>query len=372
MIPLLKFPKVQFGFGVIETLPSELTEAGIRRPMFVTDQGLIKYGVFSTVRQTMSGETAFAVFDETPENPTVEGVERALSAYRAGDCDGIVAVGGGSVIDTAKAVSLLAGHPGSLADYHEHPELITSSTAPLVAIPTTAGTGSEASRGAGIHPDSTSRSAGVSSEHLVPKVAICDPNLTLSLPPDITAATGMDALSHCVEGFLAKSVNPIVDAIALDGIRRVFAYLERAVADGNDREARWQIMMAALEGGMSICKGLGPAHALGNTFGDRGFRHGILVTVALPNVLCIMEKYAADKMDRMAEAMGLNSRNAVPPAIKSLNARLGLPASLRKLGYPDGDRDEMAEDAANSFFNSRSPHPPTSEEYKALIKEIMD
>ena len=164
MIPLLKFPKVQFGFGVIEALPAELAELGIARPLYVTDRGLVQCGVFSAVRRAMSGETNLAVFDETPENPTVEGVEGALSAYRARDCDGIVAVGGGSVIDTAKALSLLSGHPESLAYYHDHPEKITSATAPLVAVPTTAGTGSEASRGAGIHPDSSSRSAGVSSE----------------------------------------------------------------------------------------------------------------------------------------------------------------------------------------------------------------
>ncbi len=372
MIPLLKFPKVQFGFGVIEALPAELAELGIVRPLYITDQGLIGCGVFSTVCQGMLTRANFSMFDETPENPTVEGVERALSAYRAGDCDGIVAVGGGSVIDTAKAVSLLAGHPGSLAYYHDHPEKIASSTAPLVAIPTTAGTGSEASRGAGIHPDSTSRSAGVSSEYLVARVAICDPNLTLSLSPELTAATGMDALSHCIEGFLAKSVNPPVDAIALDGVQRVFAYLGLAVANGNDREARWQMMMAALEGGISISKGLGPAHALGNTFGDRGFRHGILVTMALPSVLGFIIKYASDKMDRLAETMGLHSGEAVPDAIRTLNARLGLPASLHEIGYPDGDRDEMADDAAKSFFNTWSPHPPTSAEYKALIQEVMD
>ncbi len=371
MIPLLKLPKVQFGFGVVETLSAELGELGIVRPLYITDQRLIECGVFSTVRRVMSAEAKPSVFDETPENPTVEGAERALSTYRAGDCDGIVAVGGGSVIDTSKAVSLLAGHPGSLAHYHDHPEKITSSTAPLVAIPTTAGTGSEASRGAGIHPDSTSRSAGVSSEYLVPRVAICDPNLTLSLSPELTAATGMDALSHCVEGFLAKSVNPPVDAIALDGVRRIFAHLERVVANGNDREARWQMMMAALEGGISISKGLGPAHALGNTFGDRGFRHGMLVTMAMPSVLRFVEKYVTGKMDRLADAMGLHSRVEVPDAIKAFNARLGLPASLREIGHPDGDRDEMAEDAAKSFFNVWSPHSPTQAEYKALIQEMM-
>jgi 4-hydroxybutyrate dehydrogenase len=371
MIPLLKLPKVQFGFGVIETLPAELDELGIARPLYITDQGVIECGVFSAVRQVLSAQPKSSVFGETPENPTVQGVERALWAYRAEECDGIVAVGGGSVIDSAKALSLLARHPGSLAHYHDHPEKITASTVPLVAIPTTAGTGSEASRGAGIHPDATSRSAGVSSEYLVPRVAICDPNLTLSLPPGLTAATGMDALSHCVEGFLAKSVNPPVDAIALDGVRRIFAYLERAVANGNDREARWQMMMAALEGGMSISKGLGPAHALGNTFGDRGFRHGILVTMALPSVLLMIERYATDKMDQLAEATGCHSREEVAGRIKALNARLGLPASLHEIGYPDGDRDEMADDAAKSFFNAWSPHPPTRAEYKALIQEMM-
>jgi len=371
MTPLLKFPKVQFDFGAIKALPAELSELGIARPFFVTDQGVVKCGVFSTVRQAMPVGGEFVSFDETPENPTVGGVERALAVYSGRSCDGIVAVGGGSVIDTAKAVALLATHPGPLGQYHGRTEKIISAIAPLIAIPTTAGTGSEASRGAGIHPDSSSRSDGVSSPHLVPKVAICDPNLTLSLPPRLTASTGMDALSHCVEGFLAKSVNPPVDAIALDGIQRIFAYLERAVADGNDREARWQMMMAALEGGMTISKGLGPAHALGNTFGDRGFHHGSLVTMALPTVLHLMEKHVPEKMNRLAKAMALGSGKAVPDWIKAFNTRLGLPASLRELGYAGGDIDEMANDAADSFFNATSPYHPTPAEYKIMIQKIM-
>jgi len=370
MTLLLKIPKVRFGFNEITVLPEELSELGVHRPLCMTDSGVVKCGVFSKVRDAMPAGAEFAVFDETPENPTVEGVERALAVYRKIGCDGLVAVGGGSVIDSAKAVSLLVGHAGPLAYYHDHPEEITPATAPLVAVPTTAGTGSEVSHGAGIHPDSRSRSAGVSSPYLAPKVAICDPDVTLSLPADLTASTGMDALSHCVEGFLAKSVNPALDAIALDGIRRVFDHLEHAVADGDDRQARWQMMMAALEGGMSIPKGLGPAHALGGTLGDRGFRHGTLVTMALPSVLRFMEKHVPDKMVRLAGAMGINSGRAVPDAIKALNARLGLPASLRALGYPDADLDEMANDAANSFFNAGSPQRPTPAEYKEMIQEM--
>ncbi len=371
MNPLLKLPKVQFDFGAVKALPGELSELGIARPFFVTDQGLVKCGVFSIVRQAMSTDAEFGVFDETPENPTVDGVQRALSVYHKRGCDGIVAVGGGSVIDTAKAVALLATHPGPLEQYYGRPEKITSAIAPLIAIPTTAGTGSEASRGAGIHPDSSSRSAGISSPYLVPKVAICDPDLTVSLPPRLTASTGMDALSHCIEGFLAKSVNPLIDAMALHTVPRIFAYLERAVVDGNDRESRWQMMMAALAGGMTISKGLGPAHALGNTFGNRGFHHGSLVTMALPTVLRLMEKHVPEKMNQLAVAMTLGSGHEVPDRIKAFNARLGLPASLRELGYPGGDIGEMASDAANSFFNAMSPYRPTPAEYELMIQEIM-
>jgi 4-hydroxybutyrate dehydrogenase len=370
MIPFLRLPKVQFEFGAIEALPGELIELGVSRPLYLTDRGLIRSGVFSIVRRVTAG-AEISLFDEIPENPTVEGIERALKVYRSGSCDGVVAVGGGSVIDSAKAVSLLAAHPGTVADYHSAPDKITLPVAPLIAVPTTAGTGSEVSRGAGIHPDGKTRSAGISSHNLVPKVAICDPNLTMSLPPELTASTGMDAFSHCVEGFLAKGVNPLVDAIALDGIRRTMTYLETAVADGRNREARWHMMMAALEGGISISKGLGPAHALGNTFGDRGFRHGILVTMALPGTLRAAEAHAADRLDVLAMVMGVKSRDALPNAIRDFSNKLGIPMSLSKLGYTNVDVDEAAEDASKSFFNVGSPHHPGPAEYKAIIQEML-
>ena len=180
--------------------------------------------------------------------------------------------------------------------------------APLIAIPTTAGTGSEASRGAGIHADAASRGSGLNGYHIVPKVAICDPELTLTLPARLTAGTGMDALSHCVEGYLATPLNPPTDAIALDGVTRVFGHIERAVSHGDDRDARWQLMMAALEGGMSLGKGLGAGHALANTFGDRGFHHGTLVTLALPTVLRLLERHVPEKIAALAAAMGARER----------------------------------------------------------------
>ena len=204
--------------------------------------------------------------------------------FRSHGCDGVVSVGGGSVIDSAKAIAVTAGHGGLVTDYMGQAWKIGPKTAPHIAIPTTSGTGSEVSRGAGIHPTATTRGNGMNGPFVVAKVAICDPELTLTLPRHLTAATGMDALSHAVEGYLAKGNNPVADAIALDSIQRVFQWLPRAVANGSDRDARWHMMMASMEA-MLVNKGLGPGHALANTFGDQGLHHGTLVTLALPAVL---------------------------------------------------------------------------------------
>jgi len=368
MNPFLQFPRIHFEYGAIAALAEELAVLGVTRPLIVTDRNLVACGIFAKVRDALAGAASHALCDEIPENPTIAGVERAVEIYRGQHCDGVVALGGGSVIDSAKAVAVVARQGQPVAHYLGHPERIAPAVAPLVAIPTTAGTGSEASRGAGIHPDAKSRGMSLGSVHIVPKAAICDPELTMTLPPRLTAGTGMDALSHCVEGFLATPLNPPTDAIALDGVKRVFAHIERAVSHGNDRDARWQMMMAALEGGMSLGKGLGAGHALANTFSDRGLHHGTLVTLALPTVLRLLERRVPEKIAALAAAMG--AKNAAD-AIETMNARVGLPKNLRALGYPAGDLDEMAQDAAQSWFNARSPYRPNVEEYKAMIRTVL-
>ncbi len=372
MNPLVQFPRIQFDFGARAELPAELALLGITRPLIVTDRGIVACGVFDRVRNTLPAGAAVAVFDAIPENPTIAGVEGAFAVYRAQSCDGVVALGGGSVIDSGKAVALLAGHPGSLAHYLGHPERITAAIAPLVAMPTTSGTGSEASRGAGIHPDATSRGSSLGSAFLVPKVAICDPELTLTLPARLTAGTGMDALSHCVEAFLADTINPPADAIALDGAARVVAHIERAVAHGDDRDARWQMMMAALQGGLALsCKGAGPAHAIANSTGDRGLHHGAMVTIVLPAVLRFLAPYAPDKMRRLAAAVQAPPGRSAADVIAALNARVGLPPSLGALGYPRNDLMAIAEDAALSHFNLRAVHRATTDDFRAMIAEAF-
>lgn len=371
MNPMIQYPRVQFDFGAVRALPVELSHLGVAKPLFVTDQGVVNCGVFQKVRDAMpGGGKDMVVFDDVPENPTVDGVERALALYRERGCDGVVSVGGGSVIDSAKAVAVMSTHPGRITDYMGQPGKIGPNVGKHIAIPTTSGTGSEVSRGAGIHPTSTTRGNGINGPYVVAKVAICDPELTLTLPKRLTAATGMDALSHAVEGYLAKGNNPVGDALALDSIRRVFTWLPRAVANGHDREARWHMMMASMQA-MLVAKGLGPGHALANTFGDQGLHHGTLVTLALPAVLRLMDAHAGDRMKAMAEAMKLEPGRHPGAAIADMNERLGLPSGLRAYGYKLGNLDEVAADAHKSFFNHSAPYHPTVGEYKEMVLEVM-
>jgi 4-hydroxybutyrate dehydrogenase len=363
------FGRVRFGFGVVASLGAELAELGITRPILATEWHLAELGILQRVRE--HAPRGAAMFDALPAQPTVAGAEGLAAAYVENGCDGIVAVGGGVVIDMCKAAALLTGNPGPLIRYSGHPERIVGPVAPIVAVPTTAGTGSEVSRGAGIHPAPGAREFGVRGEPLLPRVALCDPDLTMTLPPKATAGTGLDALGHCIEGFLSPAINPVVDAIALDGIRRVARYVERAVADGGDREARWHMMMAAVEGGMAISKGLGCAHALSMTFSDSDLHHGAIVTVALPVVMRFVAPAAPAKLAQIAEAMGTPPGTAAADALAALNARVGLPGTIRALGYRGNDHDGLAAFAHDNYFNRTSPRIPGLDDYRRIIAELL-
>jgi 4-hydroxybutyrate dehydrogenase len=371
MTPLLHVPRIHFDFGAISSLGEEIAYHKIARPLLVTDRNLIDIGLVAPVLAALPAAVSLNIFSDVSPNPTAGAVDLGASLYRDGQHDGLIAVGGGSVIDCAKAVAVLATHPGPISNYLGRAERIVTSPAPLIAVPTTAGTGSEVSRGCGIHPDAGSRALGLNHPLMVPSVAICDPELTFSLPQHLTAATGMDALSHCIEGLLANSANPLVDAIALDGARRIFTYLKRAVAHGDDREARWQVMMAALAGGIAIYKGLGPAHAIANTCGDQSLHHGALVAVALPPVLRLVAAKAPERLRAVAEAIGVSADAAVAEAIAELNAEVGIPDTISALGYERSDLDQMARDAASSFFNRSAPYQPTRDEYQRLLSDLM-
>ena len=371
MPELLAYPRVIFDFGAIGSIGGELAGLGVRRPLLLTDQGLVEHGVVKRVLDALPGDLEATVFAGIPPNPTVAGIEAAAEAWREHGCDGVLAVGGGSVMDSGKAVRVAATHEGPILDYLRDPSRVTAAVAPLVTVPTTAGTGAEITMGGGIHPDSTTRALGLRSVHIKPDLAICDPELALTLPPALTAATGMDAFGHCLEAYLAKKDDPPGAAVALDGIRRVAGYVERAYTDGSDREARWHMQMAALQGGIAIYRGLGPVHALANTFGDADLHHGMLVTVSAPAVIRFYQGRLDAELADIAAAMGLAGEPDVARGIEELNARLGLPASLREMGYDKSDLDDMSADAAASHFNRTARAVPTREEYRRIVADVL-
>src|SRR5436190_483342 len=277
--------QVQLDFGALSLLPQELERARITKPLVVTDAGVRAAGLLDRTLAALGGR-AHAVFDATPSNPTEHAVRAAAELYRSEGCDGLVAIGGGSSIDLAKGVAIAATHPGPLTTYatiEGGSPRISERAAPLIAIPTTAGTGSEVARGAIVIVDD-GRKLGFHSWHLVPRAAICDPELTYGLPAMLTAATGMDAIAHCMETFMAAAFNPPADGIALDGLTRGWAHIERATRNGQDAEARRQLMSASMQGAMAFQKGLGCVHSLSHSLGGVNPRlhHGTLNAMFLP------------------------------------------------------------------------------------------
>lgn len=371
MPELLAYPRVLFDFGAVRSIGGELAGLGVRRPLLLSDAGLVACGAVKRVLDALPAGIEATTFDGIPPNPTVAGVEAAAEAYREHGCDGVLALGGGSVMDSGKAVRVAVTHEGPILDYLRDPGRVTAGVAPLVTVPTTAGTGAELTMGGGIHPDATTRALGLRSAHIKPDLAICDPELALTLPPALTAATGMDAFGHCLEAYLAKKDDPPGAAIALDGIRRVVRHVERAYADGTDREARWHMQMAALQGGMAIYRGLGPVHALANTFGDADLHHGMLVTVSAPAVVRFYEGRLDSELADIAAAMGQCGKPDVARGIEELNARLGLPGSLKEMGYDKSDLDDMSADAAASHFNLAARAVPTRDEYRQIIVDVL-
>lgn len=374
--------QIQIDFGVIALLPQECAKAGIRRPLVVTDPGVRAAGVLDQALAAL-GDLPHAVFDQTPSNPTEAGVRAATDRYREAGCDGLVAVGGGSSIDLAKGVAIAATHPGPLKTYatiEGGSPKITDRVAPLIAVPTTAGTGSEVARGAIVIVDD-GRKLGFHSWHLVPRTAICDPGLTLGLPPALTAATGMDAIAHCMETFMSAAVNPPADGIALDGLERGWAHIERATRDGSDRPARWAMMSASMQGAMAFQKGLGCVHSLSHSLGgvDPRLHHGTLNALFLPAVVRFNAGAESvqreQRLQRMARAMGLPGcdprGDAVAEAIVALNARLGLPTGLAALGVTPDRFEAVIDGAMADHCHQTNPRLATRDDYRRMLEASM-
>jgi 4-hydroxybutyrate dehydrogenase len=370
--------QIQFDFGAVTLLKQECERIGITRPLVVTDPGVKAAGVLQQALDALPG-MPIAVFDQTPSNPTEAAVRAAVQVYKANRCDGLIAVGGGSAIDCAKGVAIAATHEGPLTRYatiEGGSPRITDKAAPLIAVPTTSGTGSEVARGAIIIVDDH-RKLGFHSWHLVPKAAICDPELTMGLPPKLTAATGMDAIAHCMETFMSAAINPPADGIALDGLERGWAHIERATRDGSDREARFNLMSASMQGAMAFQKGLGCVHSLSHSLGgvDPRLHHGTLNAMFLPAVVRFNAQAESvqkeRRLERMAHAMDLRSAADIPDAIRDMNARLGLPSGLAAMGVVRGQFEQVIKGALADHCHKTNPRLASSEDYAQLLEASM-
>ena len=355
---------------------------GIRRPLIVTDAGVRAAGAIETALQALQG-WPLSIFDATPSNPTETAVRAAAEVYASAGCDGLIAIGGGSSIDLAKGVAIAATHPGPLCGYatiEGGSAKISAAAAPLIAVPTTAGTGSEVARGAILIVDD-GRKLGFHSWNLMPRSALLDPGLTLSLPPGLTAATGMDAIAHCLETFMAPAINPPADGIALDGLARGWAHIERAARDGQDRDARWAMMSASMQGALAFQKGLGCVHSLSHSLGgvDPRLHHGTLNAVFLPAVIAFNagapSMQQQRRLQRMAQAIGLAGCDdhglALADAVRGLNQRLGLPGGLAAMGVTRELFDRVIDGAMADHCHKTNPRLASREDYARMLETSL-
>ncbi|WP_416763375.1 iron-containing alcohol dehydrogenase [Roseateles sp. So40a] len=372
--------------GARRVIGAECARNGISRPLIVTDRGVRAAGVLDLVLEAWTGSpidaSALPVFDATPPNPTEAAVREAVAMYRAHDCDGLIAVGGGSSIDLAKGVAIAATHEGPLTAYATvlgGAGNITDRAAPLIAVPTTAGTGSEVARGAIIIVDD-GRKLGFHNWVLMPRSAVCDPELTRKLPAGLTAATGMDAIAHCLETFMSAAFNPPADGIALEGLRRGWGQIERATTHPDDLDARLDMMAASTLGALAFQKGLGCVHSLSHALGGLmpTLHHGTLNAVFLPAVIRFNGMHDSmrrdDKIARMAHAMNLQEgtpADELAGAVKAMNQRLGLPAGLGEMGVTVDLYDQIIERALHDHCHKTNPREASPSDYRRMLDESM-
>jgi 4-hydroxybutyrate dehydrogenase len=379
------FPtRIVFGAGAVHELGIEALRLGIHRPLLVTDAGVVQCGLADRViTEARSVGLACRLFAEVSPNPVETNVLDGAKSYREGNCDGVIGLGGGSPLDTAKAIRLAATHPLPLEQYDDQlngGDKIGANLPPMIAVATTAGTGSEVGRSTVIILKATDRKTVIFSPHLMPNVALADPELTLGMPPKITAGTGLDALTHNVEAYLALGYHPMCDAIALQGTRLATRYLARAVHQGRDLEARTNMMMAAIMGAVAFQKGLGAVHSLAHPLSSIAhLHHGTTNGILLPHVLEFNRQSSTDRLRDLAVAMDLEvERRAAAEAadgvigrVRRLLDEVDIPARLSAFGVTHEMIPALARKAMEDACHLSNPRPCMEADMAALYERAL-
>lgn len=369
---------IRFGAGRIKELAEACRAAGIQRPLLVTDAGLAKLPITAkAIDLIKEAGLPVALFSDVQSNPVDSNVEAGIAAFRAGGHDGVVAFGGGSGLDTGKLIAFMAGQSRPLWDFEDIGDWWTRADAdkiaPIVAVPTTAGTGSEVGRAGVITQETTHTKKVIFHPKMMPRVVICDPELTVGMPPSITAGTGMDALAHCLEAYCSPSYHPMAEGIAVEGMRLVFASLPKAVANGNELEARANMMSAAAMGAAAFQKGLGAIHALSHPVGALyNTHHGMTNGVFMPYVLVFNRKAIEAKIARLAGFLEISGGfDGFLKAVLDLRKRTGVPHDLGGLGVDGSRADTIVEMSLVDPTAGGNPVPLTKEGSRKLFDAAL-
>ena len=378
MASVMSFPtRIVYGAGSIRELPNELKRVGAKRPLLVTDRGILQAGLLRLVSPVLEQAGIKAeVFSNFEANPTDADAIRGVEAYRAAKADSALGVGGGASLDMAKAIALLVNHEPPLAQYDDAKggdAWITSQIPPIVQVPTTAGTGSEVGRSTVLLIDG--RKMVIFSPFLMAKAAILDAELTVGLPPFITAATGMDALTHNLEAYVAKGEHPLADAIAIDGLRRIANHLKTAVNDGKSIEARQQMLLGSAFGAIAFQKGLGACHSVAHALTPvAGTHHGLANALMLPTVVSFNRPAAEQRLGEAAVALGADPKmsgqeraHLCVELVDRLRVACGLPRKLSETGVKWEMIPKIVEKAMADACHLTNPRPMTKVDFERLV-----
>ncbi len=369
---------IKFGAGRVKELADHCRDNGIQRPLFVTDPGLAAMAMVQDIVDNLrKAELGVAVFSDVRPNPVESNVHAGVKAYKHGNHDGVIAFGGGSGLDIGKLIALMHGQTISVFDLEDIGDWWTRANPnvipPIIAVPTTAGTGSEVGRAGVVTHPATHEKKIIFHPAIMPKVAILDPELTVGLPPKLTAATGMDALAHCLEAYCAPSYHPLAQGVGLEGMRLIKENLSRAVKKGKDIDARGNMLVASTMGATAFQRGLGSIHALSHPFGGLyDAHHGLLNGIIMPYVLKANARKISKHVDRAAAYLGIKGGfKGFLKWVVALRKEIGIPHALSEIGIDQQRLDEIARMAIKDPTAGGNPIQFTEAQYKALARRCV-